>query len=109
VISHSAILLAVVAIWPFYALFVEDSFFGDTYVPFLFVPGWHIYGPTYYIMRLKFPLSSSLLDSRVASVLSVVIIPSIVGMLVGACQWYVVGGMIDRYGKTFRRIIEANE
>jgi hypothetical protein len=93
---HVLILGGFMCCWPVYARGLDLAMFGDVYLPYLIVPGIHIYGPADYIAKGLYPLCKSLFGNYYASVLVVVVIPGIAGLLLGSCQWLLIGAVVDR-------------
>jgi hypothetical protein len=67
------------------------------YVPYLLVPGIHIYQPANALFgRAVFPWLLGRMESFPASVISVVVGPGLVGLFVGGVQWYLLGAAWER-------------
>jgi hypothetical protein len=92
-ISHAVIVATFMALYrvPFFWPGPD----GDVYIPFMLVPGIHIYFPACWLGRhVDLAFRSGLLERmsfHSASVLVLLIIPGIVCFLVGTLQWYLLG------------------
>jgi hypothetical protein len=97
-VSHTAIVCGWLALAPFYiaAERAADSPYGDVFVPYLLVPGVHIYHPaSVWFGRVAFQWLLARMESFPASVLCVVVGPGLVGLLAGGLQWYLLGAAWD--------------
>jgi len=93
-LSHTLIMCGWLALSPLYiaAERAIDSPYGDVFVPYLLVPGFHIYNPaSVWFGRVAFPWLLGHMESFPASVICVVIGPGVVGAVAGGLQWYIVG------------------
>jgi hypothetical protein len=98
-ISHTLIVCGWLVLCPLYiaAERAADSPYGDVFVPYLLVPGAHIYRPaSEWFGRVAFPWLVGRMESFPASVICVVVGPWLVGLLVGGVQWYLLGAVWDR-------------
>jgi hypothetical protein len=98
-VSHTLIVCGWLAVAPLYiaAERAENSPYGDVFVPYLLVPGAHIYHPaSVWFGRVAFPWLLGRMDSFPASVICVVVGPGLVGLLAGGVQWYLLGAGWDR-------------
>lgn len=93
-VSHTLIMCGWLVYSPFYiaAELAVESPYGDMFVPYLMVPGVHIYYPaSEWLARVIFPWLLRYLESFPASVICVIIVPGLVGLVVGSLQWYGIG------------------
>jgi hypothetical protein len=82
---------------PLYSAANDGSPYGDVYVPYLLVPGIHIYYPAHLLFgQVVFGWLLGSMRPFPASVLCVIIGPGLVGLLTGGLQWFVVGACWDR-------------
>lgn len=72
--------------------------FGDVYPPYLIVPGIHILWATAEMGRWCGLHLNGLFEPYTVSVISVVIVPGVAGIILGAVQWYVIGSVADYFG-----------
>jgi hypothetical protein len=92
--AHSLVVLGILIFAPLYVVATWDSPYGDVYVPYLLAPGFHIiypvdrvFGEPVFHWLLKY------LESFPASILSVIVVPGLVGLVVGGAQWWLLGTM----------------
>jgi hypothetical protein len=98
-VSHSLIMCGWLALSPFYiaAEWASESPYGDVFVPYLLVPGTHIYHPaSVWFEQVAFPWLLGHMESFPASVICVIIGPGLVGLVAGGLQWYALGAGWDR-------------
>lgn len=95
-LAHTLIIIIALAISPLVIMAQWGSPYGDIYWPFLFVPGVHIDYPIH--RWLSGPLFHWLLghaEPFLASVLTVIVVPGLIGLLVGGAQWWLIGSIWD--------------
>lgn len=96
-VTHTGLMLVAMGVAPLWIRAVWDSPYGDVYLPYLGVPGLHIYHPAnVFFGDTVFPWLLGFMEPFPASVLTVVVGPGLVGLLVGGGQWYLVGVAWDR-------------
>jgi hypothetical protein len=98
-VSHSLIICGLLAYSPLYiaAERAAASPYGDVFVPYLLVPGIHIYYPaSVWFGQVAFPWLLGYMESFPASVICVVIGPGLAGLFAGGLQWYVLGSLWQR-------------
>ena len=93
VVIHTLIILVAMALYPM-NIFIPEPPFDDIYTIYIFVPGIHIYMIGLQLSHQLFPWLLTETSYRVASILCIVLIPGIVGILVGGLQWYFIGKAI---------------
>jgi hypothetical protein len=94
-ISHTLIVLFFLLVAPLMS--ASEPQYSDVYLPYLLVPGIHIYHPSNLLFgRVVFPRLLESMESYPASVLCIEIGPGLVGLLVGGLQWYILGFCWDR-------------
>jgi len=94
VVSHTLIVCVWLALSPLYiaAERAAESPYGDVFVPYLLVPGVHIYYPVcVWFGQVAFPWLLGHMESFPASVVCVVVGPGVVGLVIGGLQWYLLG------------------
>ena len=97
---HTAILSVCVALYPT-GIFLPDSpFYDDVYIAYLFFPGIFVYCISGAAAVLLSPWLQTVMSYHAASLMCIVFIPGIVGLVLGAAQWYFIGCLMDRYGLT---------
>lgn len=97
--SHATIVVISIALYPIRVLCASAPF-DDVYLPFMLVPGIHIYWLGYWLGRcIDLAFHSQLLamlSFHSVSVLVLVVIPGIICLLVGTLQWYLLGHLWQR-------------
>jgi hypothetical protein len=92
VLGHSALILLAMALYPTGIFIADEIGFDDIYGAYLFVPGVHIYFAVgNLIVEPVAPLLFRFFSSHVASVFGIVILPGVLGGIVGGVQWYLLG------------------
>jgi hypothetical protein len=97
--SHTLVVCGFLCLAPLYIAAEQEAVspYGDVYVPYLLVPGVHIYHPVSVLFgKAVFPWLLVYMESFPASVICVVVGPGLVGLLVGGVQWYLLGAIWDR-------------
>ena len=97
-LSHTLIMCGWLALSPLYiaAERAAESPYGDVFVPYLLVPGVHIYHPaSVWFGQVVFPWLLGHMELFPASVICVVVGPGLAG-LVGGLQWYILGAVGER-------------
>jgi hypothetical protein len=94
VLSQAAIILSAMALAPT-DLFIPNIPFDDLYVAYFYVPGPHIYMLALLISGAVLKLTSSgvlhTLPYHLASIVAIVVLPGIVGLIIGTFQWFLLG------------------
>ncbi len=102
-ISHTLIVCVWLAISPLY-IAAERKFgsdYGDVFVPYMLVPGVHIYHPAnLWFGQIAFPRWLGHMESFPASVICVIIGPALVGSVAGGLQWYIIGAIWERWARS---------
>lgn len=98
--SHAIIVIVSIALY-WVPIFWERPPFDDMYVPFILVPGAHIYffghWLGFHLTDASRPQLLSMMSSYDLSVLALVIIPGAVCLLLGTLQWYLLGHFWNAY------------
>lgn len=94
-IIHSAVILVVIGMYPT-GIFTPDFPFDDIYLIYFFVPGIHIYWLGGQLVAMLKPFLLSIYSRHMASIVGVVLIPGVVGLILGGVQWYLIGIIITR-------------
>ncbi len=89
-ISHAAIVLACVALYPT-GIFFPDIPFDDLYMSYFFVPGLHIYYPATALANGCWDWLRTFLTGPQTSVCCLVFLPGFIGLLAGTIQWFLLG------------------
>jgi hypothetical protein len=92
VITHTTLLLICVALLPTGILFVDPPF-DDLYLGYFLYPGIHIYLLSGPVVKLLNPFLYHL--GYWGAVLAGLIIPGLIGVVVGGAQWYLIGKVIE--------------
>jgi hypothetical protein len=91
VISHSALLLLCVALYPT-GIFTADIPFDDLYFAYFLFPGTHIdFAVGKFIIEPLTPVAFRLMSPRLASLVGIVFLPGLLGLFLGGLQWYFIG------------------
>lgn len=101
--AHSMAMLVMMAIAPLYIIAIANGGpYGDVYVPYLIVPGAHIY---WIVAQVGEALFQSLLvacSPFLASVIAVITVPGLLGACLGGLQWYFIGSIVDFFERLRR-------
>jgi hypothetical protein len=98
--SHTLVICMWLALSPLYIAAVWGSPYGDVFVPYLLVPGVHVYWQ--WFAPKVFPWLLGRMESFHASGICVILLPGMVGLLVGGLQWYLLGAAWDRLRKRLK-------
>lgn len=99
--AHSLTIIGFLVVAPLYVWATWGSPYGDVYVPYLLVPGIHIYHPANRLFAAEvFHWLLRYMDALPASILYVIVGPGLVGVVVGGLQWWLIGTAWDRLSRS---------
>jgi len=90
-ISCAAIVTVSTALYPTPIFWANAHGFDDVYWIFILVPGVHIYQLGRLIGFAVAPSLEPVTSFHTASIFALVIIPGVIGVLLGSLQWYLIG------------------
>jgi len=93
-LSFQLVQLVTVLVSALWALTCRPSPYGDVCVPYLIVPGIHIYMLFDGLSSRLFNLLNGTLDAKAAALVSLVIMPGVGAVLLGGAQWWVIGRIL---------------
>jgi len=95
-ISHTLLLLGLLAFAPFYFWHSAGSPYGDVYPLFSCLPGYHISWFAGELGDLITPWAFGVFHRPAATVFLLVLLPGLVGIVTGGVQWWVIGWFFCR-------------
>jgi hypothetical protein len=102
VLSHTLLLLIFVLLAPYFLVADWGSPFGDLYLPYLIVPGFHVYSLAAFVPEYFFSTLMEMTASYPASVICIIFIPAYTGLLTGGLQWFLIGYFYEKIWRFYR-------
>jgi hypothetical protein len=102
VVSNTVIIVVLMALSPSKFLF-PASFYDDIYPYYFFVPGPHIFILGYSAAGYCTPKLQTVLSGHTLGYATIILIPGLIGIIVGGAQWYLFGRLYSWWLAAFRK------